>query len=308
MSVMQSCSSALCILILLITPFPTGSVSAVPQVKVNLHDSAILPCSERCSGLVRWTVFRKPTDVLAECDQTSCRSKEGYQMIHDQYLKGNLSLTITDADFSKRNMYTCTCDNMAVCDVSLRLQAPVYSKKMKPGESLILDLPISEPVKVTFDRTGDSDPNPVKLCEVEGRKIQCDPPYEERVLFQSSLQLNDLKDSDGGVYTVLDTENEETVSTYRVSIVKVGQPSDTCSWEKFGIGVAFFCLGALLGYFVPGPVVRFWGWLKRKIQPFCCEKERSAEEKRLSSTPESTPLEEVSSGSHVETQAVEDQN
>ena len=98
-------------------------LSAVPPVKVKLHDCATLPCSERCSGLVRWTVFHKPTDVLAECDQTSCRSvKEGYQMIHDQYLKGNLSLTITDADFTKRGWYTCDCDGKDLCDVNLQIE------------------------------------------------------------------------------------------------------------------------------------------------------------------------------------------
>ena len=96
--------------------------------------------------------------------------------------------------------------------------APENFLQMNRGDYLTLDLPVSEPVKVTFNRTGDSDPNPVKLCEVKGRKVQCDPPYEERVLLQSSLQLKDLKDSDDGVYTVLDTENEEVVSTYRTTV------------------------------------------------------------------------------------------
>ncbi|XP_037387480.1 uncharacterized protein LOC119261819 isoform X2 [Pygocentrus nattereri] len=98
-------------------------VSAVPLVRVKLHDSATLPCSETCSGLVRWTEFHNPTDVLAECDQTSCRSvKEGYQMIHDQYLKGDFSLTISDADYSMMGTYTCECGNSEVCDVRLQVE------------------------------------------------------------------------------------------------------------------------------------------------------------------------------------------
>ncbi|KAL7836108.1 hypothetical protein AOLI_G00273920 [Acnodon oligacanthus] len=140
---------------------------------------------------------------LAECDQTSCRSvKEGYQMIHDQYLRGDFSLIINEADFSERNSY----------------MSSEYSKQKYLEESLILDLPISEPVKVTFYRTGDTNPNPVNLCEVEGRKIQCDPSYEERVEFQASLQLKDLMDSDGGIYTIVDTKNKETVSTYKITV------------------------------------------------------------------------------------------
>ncbi|KAL7836107.1 hypothetical protein AOLI_G00273910 [Acnodon oligacanthus] len=214
------------------------SAASVPAVKVDLHDSATLPCSERCSGLVRWTVFHNPSDVLAECDQTSCRSvKEGYQMIHDQYLKGDLSLTITDADFTKRGWYT----------------SPEYSKKMHLGETLTLDLPVSEPVKVTFNRTGDLTPNPVKLCEVEHRKIWCDPAYEERVEFQSGLVLKDLKDSDDGIYTLVDTKNEEIVSTYKITVRGEKESWIWKIWEKeefgIGLGVGVF-LGVLLGFIV----------------------------------------------------------
>ncbi|KAI4893388.1 hypothetical protein NFI96_028649 [Prochilodus magdalenae] len=157
---MKSCSSALCVLILLITTFTPGGTRGVitepetlftvgtsegvvttrnPQetinddlsegselcsssVKVRVKETATLPCSERCPGVVRWTMSRNPTEVLAECDQTSCRSvKEGYQMIHDQYLKGDLSLTITDADLSKRGWYTCKCDDRAIRDVDLQV-------------------------------------------------------------------------------------------------------------------------------------------------------------------------------------------
>ncbi|KAI4901600.1 hypothetical protein NFI96_008720 [Prochilodus magdalenae] len=100
-----------------------GSQSAAPTVRVKLHGSATLPCSENCSGVVRWTVSHKPTEVLAECNQTSCRSvKEGYQMIHDQYLNGDLSLIITDADFSKRGLYTCDCDDIDLSDVDLQIE------------------------------------------------------------------------------------------------------------------------------------------------------------------------------------------
>ncbi|KAL7839586.1 hypothetical protein SRHO_G00262440 [Serrasalmus rhombeus] len=121
-SVMQLHSKGHCVLIVLIIVFSTGSASAVAPMKVKLHDSAALPCSGRCSGLVKWTEFSKPSDALAECDQTSCGSKEGYQMIHDQYLKGNLSLIITDTDFTKRVLYTCDCDGEDLCDVKLQIE------------------------------------------------------------------------------------------------------------------------------------------------------------------------------------------
>ncbi|XP_036420409.1 uncharacterized protein LOC118803960 isoform X3 [Colossoma macropomum] len=138
---MQYYSSALCVLILLVT-LADVSESAPSTVKVKLNEPATLPCSKRCSGLVRWTEFSKPTDVLAECDQTSCRSvKEGYQMIRDQYLKGDLSLIITDADSTKRGWYTCDCGGKDLCDVHLHVkvsESAVSTVKVKLNETAAL--------------------------------------------------------------------------------------------------------------------------------------------------------------------------
>ncbi|XP_036419839.1 uncharacterized protein LOC118803459 [Colossoma macropomum] len=219
-SVMQSCSSALCILILLISTFTTELMSAVPSVKVKLHDSATLPCSERCSGLVRWTVFTKPTDVLAECDQTSCGSKEGYQMIHDQYLKGNLSLTITDADFNKRGLYTSDCDGKDVCDVQLQIEPLNTSVQIEPKESLFLRLDIPQEVEVYYKSAGAAGPSIGQICTVDGRSLQCKPEYKQRV--SAGLELREMTPSDSGVYTVMDKLNEEAIHIYTVSVGSAG--------------------------------------------------------------------------------------
>ncbi|KAK1784307.1 hypothetical protein P4O66_019951, partial [Electrophorus voltai] len=93
-----------------------------PSVKVNLHDDATLPCTQTCSGLVTWTLYHKPHDILAQCNQTSCQSEEGFHMSHNQYLKGDLSLTITDADYTKRSLYTCACKGQEICDMSLQIE------------------------------------------------------------------------------------------------------------------------------------------------------------------------------------------
>ncbi|KAL7839044.1 hypothetical protein SRHO_G00257020 [Serrasalmus rhombeus] len=217
LSVMQSCSSALCVLILLTTTFTTAFESLVPSVKVKLHDSATLPCPERCSGLARWTVFHKRSDTLAECDQTSCRSvKEGYQMIHDQYLKGNLSLIITDADFSKRGWYTSDCDGKDVCDVQLQIQPLRTSVQIKSSTSLVLDLNIPEEVEVIYDSTGAAGPAGGQICTVDGRSLQCKPEYKQRV--SAALQLRGLTPSDSGVYIVMDKKNKEVLHIYTVTV------------------------------------------------------------------------------------------
>ncbi|XP_036420387.1 uncharacterized protein LOC118803945 [Colossoma macropomum] len=216
-SVLQSCSSALSVLILLTTICTT--VSANSPVKVNLHDSATLSCSERCSGLVRWTVFTKPTDTLAECDQTSCRSvKEGYQMIHDQYLKGNLSLTIIEADFTKRGWYTCDCDGKDVCDVRLQIEPLNTPVQIKRGESLVLKLDILDPVEVIYNSTDVAGPSSGQICTVDGRSTQCKPEYKQKMAFFTALELREVKPSDSGDYIIMDIRNEEVIHIYTVTV------------------------------------------------------------------------------------------
>ncbi|KAI4885904.1 hypothetical protein NFI96_024394, partial [Prochilodus magdalenae] len=221
--VMKSCSSALCILILLISTFTPGSESAAPTVTVKLHESATLPCPERCSGVVRWTEFFKPTEVLAECDQTSCRSvKEGYQMIHDQYLNGNFSLTITDADFGKRTRYTCDCDDTDLCDVALQIEPLNTTLHIKPGEALLLTLDIPDPVEVLYYSAGAAGPSSGQICTVDGRSLQCRPDYTQRSSLISGLELRGLTPSNSGVYTVRDKRNEEVIHIYTVSVGSAG--------------------------------------------------------------------------------------
>ncbi|XP_076855040.1 uncharacterized protein LOC143509982 [Brachyhypopomus gauderio] len=205
-------------LTLLLVSIFFSPVSPVSPVKVNLHDAATLPCSQTCSGLVTWTVFHKSRDILAQCDQTSCQSQERFHMSHDQYLKGDLSLTITDVDYTKRGWYTCECDTVEICDVSIRIASVNVHTHVHPGKSLSMDVPVSEPVEVILNRTGDTKPITVRLCEIRGREIQCFPEYEKRVLFRSSLQLKEMMESDSGVYTIWDTKNDEVIATYAVTV------------------------------------------------------------------------------------------
>ncbi|XP_076854633.1 uncharacterized protein LOC143509676 [Brachyhypopomus gauderio] len=193
-------------------------VSSVSPVEVNLHDAATLPCSQTCSGLVTWTVIHNPRDILVQCDQTYCQSQEGFHMSHDQYLKGDLSLTIIDVDYTKRAWYTCKCNGVEICDVSVQIKTVNVHTHVYLRESLSMDVPISEPVEVILNRTGDTKPITVRLCEIRGRKIQCFPEYEKRVLFRSSLQLKEMKESDSGVYTIRDTRNDVVIGTYIVAV------------------------------------------------------------------------------------------
>ncbi|XP_072528018.1 uncharacterized protein [Salminus brasiliensis] len=219
---MKPCVSALRGLLLL--TITTSTDSAFPSVKVKLHDSAVLPCTKRCSGLVRWTVFHKPNDTLAECNQTSCRSvKKGYQMIHEEYLKGNFSLVITEADFSKRARYTSKCADKDLCDVALKTKPVDTPVQIKTGQSLLLDLDTAESVEVRYNGT---DSSSGLICTVDGRSTQCKPDYTNRASVISALELRRTKPSDSGVYAVWDIRNDELIRTYTVTVQDGGDGSE----------------------------------------------------------------------------------
>ncbi|KAI4895727.1 hypothetical protein NFI96_031292 [Prochilodus magdalenae] len=168
----------------------------------------------------------KPTEVLAECDQTSCRSKEGYQMIHDQYLKGDLSLIITVADFSKRALFTCQCDDKDIRDVNLQIESLSSSVQIEFGESLLLKLDVSDPVEVLFYSIHPDGPPSGPICRVDGHSVQCRDEYKQRASVTSALELRGMAPSDSGVYTIRDAKNKEIIHTYTVT-VQVDIP-ETC--------------------------------------------------------------------------------
>ncbi|XP_037387440.1 uncharacterized protein LOC119261805 [Pygocentrus nattereri] len=224
---MQPCSSALCILILLISTFTTGSESCFSTVKVGFNQGATLSCSDSCSGLARWTVFNKPTDSLAECDQISCRSlKEGYEMIHDQYLKKNISLIITKTDYSKKGRYTCKCDSQNICDVDLQVEPLRTTVQIEPGQSLVLKIDITDPVEVVYSSTDTDGPSSGQICTVDGRSLQCDPEHTERASLTSVLELRNMTPSDSGDYSIVNKEKKQVIHIYTVTVKR--RPAITC--------------------------------------------------------------------------------
>ncbi|XP_049326449.1 uncharacterized protein LOC125786867 [Astyanax mexicanus] len=218
-SVMKLCRSALTVPLLLI--IITGSVLAHPVVKVEFNGTAVLNCTVRCTGIVSWN---NSTDLLAECDQTSCRSlKEGYQMIYNQFLQGDFSLIITEADFSKRGNYTCKCDGRNKCDVELQIEARRTSVQIQSGGSLHLELEVSDPVQVNYNSsTGAADGSSVQICKVIGGSLQSEPEYKHRTSLLSVLELRGVDESDSGLYTIRNTNNHYNLHIYNVTVTAPG--------------------------------------------------------------------------------------
>ncbi|XP_062873983.1 uncharacterized protein LOC134335391 [Trichomycterus rosablanca] len=236
----------------------------------NLKESAVLSCNKECSGLVKWIMIHKKRTV-AWCNQTSCHSERGYKMSHDEYLKGNLSLTITESDYSKRTLYRCMCNDQNICNVNLRIKPVAHTLQIERGGSFIMDVPIPESVTVTFKRIDDASQSSVTLYEISERKIQSHPKYENQL--SSTLVLKDLTDSNSGLYTIRDTVNDETIATYNLTVIETQnntdvnstappKPCEGCrSWmlqyEALGVGfTAGLILGILLGFLVVPRILR----------------------------------------------------
>ncbi|XP_058250043.1 uncharacterized protein LOC131355649 isoform X2 [Hemibagrus wyckioides] len=214
---MKSCRVPHLLLLFLFLIFITVPVSGV-TVKVEFNQTAALPCEQTCSDEATWSLFTDPDYVVARCGQTSCRSAEGFKMSHGQYLKGDLTLTITAADYTKRNMYTCHCDGRDVNDVRLLIEPITSSVQINPGEDLQLDLHVSDQVEVIC--TGEnSSSHGVQICRVDGGSLNCTDEYTPRTsLTNTLLTLRGVKSTDEGVYIVRDTEINENLHIYSVSV------------------------------------------------------------------------------------------
>lgn len=167
------------------------------------------------------------THVLARCDQMSCRSEKGYDTPYDEYLKGNQYLTITAVDFSKRGLYMCNCDGEKACDVRLVIDTLKSSVRLTPGEALVMDLPVPDPVEVIYKPIDSSDLYGEQICTVAHRSLHCKPEYTHRAsLSHPNITLTDVNMSDGGSYTIRDRKNEEDIHIYILIVTVVQSESE----------------------------------------------------------------------------------
>ncbi|XP_058230283.1 uncharacterized protein LOC131342976 [Hemibagrus wyckioides] len=227
----QSFSIHQCVLFLLILTFTTAPTLASTSVTVKLRQSATLSCNYKCSGVVKWTMFHDPAHILAQCDQTQCSSERGYEVSHEQYLKGNLHLTIPAVDYSKRALYTCVCDGVEACDVRLIIEPLTSLVQLSPGEALVMDLPVPEPVEVRYKARGSADLYGAQICTVTQRSLHCNPEYTPRAsLSYPNITLRDVNVSDSGTYSIRDRKNEEVIHIYTLIVNDISEKKPESSW------------------------------------------------------------------------------
>ncbi|GAA6067441.1 involucrin-like isoform X2 [Tachysurus ichikawai] len=215
---MQFCSFYRCVLFLPTLTFTTAPVAALEicLTRAKLHEPVMLSCKQQCSGLLKWNLLSNRDVILAQCDQTSCKSEEGFSISRDQYLKGDLSLTITAADYSKRNVYACECEDSDFTYVRLVIETVFTPVQMKSDEDLKLNVSVPEPVEVIYKSSDSADE---VICSVTKDSLQCKDDYRHRTsLTYPELTLKHLKTRDSGRYTIRDVKNNEDLQIYAVSV------------------------------------------------------------------------------------------
>ncbi|KAF5879865.1 CAP-Gly domain-containing linker protein 1-like isoform X1, partial [Clarias magur] len=226
---MPSCSVHHCVLFLLTLTLTTdpGAATEFP-IYAKLHQSVTLPCETQCSGRGWWSLDNNRDVVFARCNQTSCTSvQQGYEMSHDQYKRGDLSLTITNPDYSMRETYTCECGFSDFATVRLRISTVSSVVQMSPGEDLKLDLSVPESVEVIY--RGSDSADGVQICNVTDsnvtnnnvtqRSLQCNTEYKPRTsVSNSELTLRNMKRRQSGTYTIRNLDYKEDIRVYAVSV------------------------------------------------------------------------------------------
>ncbi|XP_026998150.2 uncharacterized protein LOC113640025 [Tachysurus fulvidraco] len=241
----HSCSIHYSVLFLL--TFITVNTLASTSVTAKLHQSATLSCNNKCSGVVTWSMFHNPGNILAQCNKTKCWSEKGYEVSHDQYLKGKFLLTITAVDYSNRALYTCVCDGVDACDVRLIIQTVTSLVHLNSGEALVMDLPILEPVEVMYKTRDSADLYGSQICTVNQRSLQCQPEYTHRAsLSYPNITLRDVNMTDSGTYSIWDRKNEDIIHIYTL-IVNVVQHESERKFETWiGVSVGLFMLVSIV--------------------------------------------------------------
>ncbi|KAK2845946.1 hypothetical protein Q7C36_010800 [Tachysurus vachellii] len=229
--------------VLFLLTFTTANTLASNSVTAKLHQSATLSCNNKCSGVVTWAMFHNPGNILAQCNKTKCWSEKGYEVSHDQYLKGKILLTITAVDYSNRALYTCVCDGVDACDVRLIIETLTSLVQLNPGQALVMVLPIPEPVEVMYKARDSADLYGAQICTVTQRSLQCQPEYTHRAsLSYPNITLRDVNMTDSGTYSIRDRKNEEVIHIYTL-IVNVVQHESGRNFETWiGMSVGLFML------------------------------------------------------------------
>ncbi|KAK3538670.1 hypothetical protein QTP86_011911 [Hemibagrus guttatus] len=88
--------------------------------------------------------------------------------------------------------------------------------QMEFHEDLKLHVSVPEPVEVIYKSSGSADE---VICRVNNLSLQCKDEYRDRTsLTYPEITLRHVEPRDSGSYTIRDTENEQDIQIYAVSV------------------------------------------------------------------------------------------
>ncbi|KAK3538767.1 hypothetical protein QTP86_015892, partial [Hemibagrus guttatus] len=100
--------------------------------------------------------------------------------------------------------------------------AVLSAVQMESGEELKLHVSVPEPVEVIYKSSGSADE---VICRVNNLSLQCKDEYRDRTsLTYPEITLRHVEPRDSGSYTIRDTENEQDIQIYAVSVEGPGFP------------------------------------------------------------------------------------
>ncbi|XP_061116976.1 uncharacterized protein LOC133140790 [Conger conger] len=205
--------------------FNPGSVSIAVGMSVSLPCYGGISKQARAVDLViLWKRDGKKVFQLYNNTITYGPGFEGRASVSpEQALRGNMSLTIKQTWFSDQGHYQCLYsspeERWAPDSVRLHVTGhPLQIRTVKAGEELSIQLPTTDPLRVTFTGPGldevlmaDAHKGPVAYGEHCGQR--CELLGQEKTFLLRRVTLEDA-----GVYTVTDSETSRIISNISLQI------------------------------------------------------------------------------------------
>nr|XP_023994952.1 uncharacterized protein LOC112071750 [Salvelinus alpinus] len=277
------------VLIVFLLALVSESTLSLPTYMTGiLNDPITLPFSGLChDGVIEWRrnqdgpsggIIKK---TVAELDRGVLTSGEGYEN-RVKLQNGNLSLTISSAEYNDKGWYECVCNNTVLHDVKLEVLVPTKISA-HVGENVTLHCHGITDSEINFHWQKDVQ---TSVLKVEAGHTTFDPGFEDRASVSKdghskgdlSLTLTNISLSDQGTYQCFvgpDKQTRGNPEAVTLTITVQEKPSeDTGTWSPCITGVVMvvliviglvFCVSHWSGVNSPRFLLSYYRLLHRRI-------------------------------------------
>ncbi|XP_064786814.1 uncharacterized protein LOC135509915 [Oncorhynchus masou masou] len=251
------------LIVFLLALVAESTLSLPTLMTVILNDPITLPVSGLChDGVIEWRHYQDGPSggiikkTVAELDRGVLTSGEGYEN-RVELQNGNLSLTISSAEYNDMGWYECVCNNNVLHDVKLEVLVPT-KKSAHVGENVTLQCHGITDSEINFHWQKDVR---TSVLKVEAGHATFDPGFEDRASVSKdgyskgdlSLTLTSITLSDQGTYQCFvgpDKQTRGNPEAVTLTITVQDKPSeDTGTWSPWiqVVLIVVFCVGLWSG-------------------------------------------------------------